>query len=145
MSFEVKVTVKLNHDALKKDLEGADLKTLRESGALVSGQMKYLCAVDQGGLRDSIDYEVIAHACYVGTESQYGPWVEHGTGPHMPPIEPLQAWAQRVLGDPELAWPIALKIRKYGTKAQPFAEPAIILSKKAVFEIAKRNFSEVGK
>lgn len=42
------------------------------------------------------------------------------TTPHMPPIKPLQGWAGRRLGNPNLAYPVALGIKKKGTPIVPF-------------------------
>lgn len=47
-------------------------------------------------------------------------YVEFGTAPHMPPVEALEGWAQRKLGDKNLAWALALHIKKYGTTPHPF-------------------------
>jgi hypothetical protein len=88
-----------------------------------------LCPVAFGELRDSIVVEKL----YVRQGQVFGRWgayiyyalyVEKGTGPHMPPVDALRPWAGKVLGDPELAWPVAINISKYGTQAQPFLEPA---------------------
>lgn len=54
--------------------------------------------------------------------SQYIGHADQGTRPHWPPIAPLQLWANRVLGNPGLAFPIARKISREGTKAQKFVE-----------------------
>lgn len=57
----------------------------------------------------------------VGTPLNYATAVELGTKPHMPPIEPLTDWVVHKLGISEaeavnVAWRIASKIRKHGTK-----------------------------
>jgi hypothetical protein len=54
----------------------------------------------------------------------YALWVEIGTGPHFPPLDPLRDWARHKLGAPEAAFPIALKIAESGTKEQPYLRPA---------------------
>jgi len=55
----------------------------------------------------------------------YGVFVEYGTLPHTPPIEPLKRWAELKLGDAELGWAVRAKIAKFGTQAQPFFRPAL--------------------
>lgn len=61
----------------------------------------------------------------VGAEAHYAPYVEYGTAPHMPPIEPLKDWARLKLGDESAGYPVALKIAREGTDPQPFLEPAV--------------------
>lgn len=57
----------------------------------------------------------------VATGEKYGIFVEKGTGPHFPPVAPLERWAHLKLGAPAGAgFAIARKISKKGTKAQPF-------------------------
>lgn len=62
----------------------------------------------------------------VGSASVAAVAVELGTRPHMPPIEPLIGWVQEKLGVSALdargvAFAVAMKIKKHGTKAQhPF-------------------------
>lgn len=56
---------------------------------------------------------------------KYSLFVEVGTGPHMPPVDALKPWAALKLGDENLAWPIAIKISREGTPAQPFLRPAM--------------------
>ena len=58
-----------------------------------------------------------------GYAAPYAEFVERGTGPHYPPIEPLKKWARRVLGDEGAAYAVQQKIGKHGTKPQPFIRP----------------------
>lgn len=60
----------------------------------------------------------------------YSSFIEYGTEPHMPPVEPLIEWAKIKLGMDEkeakkVAWAIAMKIAKEGTKPRPFLRNAI--------------------
>lgn len=84
--------------------------------------------VDRGPLRNSITHEMDADQLggVAGTNSEYGPPVEFGSRPHMPPVQPLIDWARRHgFEDPESAgWAIALHIARFGTKEQPFLMPA---------------------
>jgi len=50
-------------------------------------------------------------------------FVELGTEPHFPPVEALKPWARRKLGDEDLAFAVAVKISKVGTKPQPVLRP----------------------
>jgi hypothetical protein len=85
-------------------------------------------AVDTGALRTSISSEVTTdsagiYAVTVGT-NQTGPFIEFGTSPHFPPLEPIKEWCSRH-GLPEsAAFPIARKIAAHGTPERPFMFPA---------------------
>lgn len=83
-------------------------------------------AVDTGRLRSDVHVETFSggFAKRIGTSLGYGKWVEHGTGPHFPPVEPLKEWARRH-GMPEsAAYAIALAISRRGTPAKPWLFPA---------------------
>lgn len=60
---------------------------------------------------------------YVG--AKHGIFVERGTRPHWPPIEPIEKWARIKLGQPGLGFVISRKIARVGTKAHKFFEPAV--------------------
>jgi hypothetical protein len=45
-------------------------------------------------------------------------YLEEGTRPHMPPVEPIKPWAAQFLGDPQLAWAVAMAIARRGTPAR---------------------------
>lgn len=60
----------------------------------------------------------------VGSTADYAAAVEKGTEPHFPPPSALREWARSVLGDADLAFPVARSIAESGTEAQPFLEPA---------------------
>lgn len=55
-------------------------KALELSGAEVERQMKMDCPVDTGNLRSSIRYEVNGDSVEIGTNVEYAPYVEYGTG-----------------------------------------------------------------
>lgn len=61
-----------------------------------------------------------------GYDADHAPWVEGGTGPHYPPIEPLKEWAGLVLGDRSAAWAVQEKIAQEGTDPQPFMQPGFL-------------------
>lgn len=60
-----------------------------------------------------------------GFSAEYAKYVEEGTRPHWPPIDPLKRWARRVLGEESAAWAVQKKIAAEGTPAQPYVEPGI--------------------
>lgn len=87
-----------------------------------------------GGLRASIQAQEIVVAGsqvigQVGTPLAYAVPVEEGTRPHMPPVAPLQDWAEHVLGvapadSLAVAWAIARKIAARGTEGAHMFERA---------------------
>lgn len=53
---------------------------LQQACAMVEATAKKNCPVDTGELRNSIDFVVVGDAGYVGTNKEYAPYVEYGTG-----------------------------------------------------------------
>jgi hypothetical protein len=87
-------------------------------------------SVDRGLLLASGSLERGENEAVIRYSSPTALWVEFGTHPHRPPVEPLIGWARRKLGLSEkeagsVAWAIASKIAKEGTEAKPFFRPAI--------------------
>lgn len=86
-------------------------------------------AVDRGGLRNSITFEIDDDGLgsTMGTNSEYGLSTEFGRLPgSMPPVDPLIAWAKRKgFEDPEaMGWAIAIHMRDHGTDPRPFLFPS---------------------
>lgn len=103
-------------------------EVVRGSLNVVAGA-KQRVAVDRGGLRNSITYEVDPDGLgsTIGTNSEYALPTEFGRLPgSMPPVAPLIAWAKRKgFEDPEAAgWAIAIHMRDFGTDPRPFLFPA---------------------
>lgn len=67
--------------------------------------------------------------------------VEFGTEPHMPPVEAIEGWVRRRLGEKDrkkanrIAWAIAIDIKKNGSQPRPFLRPAIDTGKANAFQI----------
>lgn len=96
-------------------------------------------AVDTGRLRSSIKIEMFSngYAARVGSDVDYAPHIEFGTGPRskMPPLEPIRQWCRRHNIPQSAAYAIALKIKRNGTPAKPFLFPA--------YELERGNFERV--
>ena len=58
----------------------------------------------------------------VGPTAEYAPYVEFGTGPHIPNTDNLTAWANDHGWDPS---EIISHIAEHGTAAHPFMQPAM--------------------
>jgi len=94
---------------------------LEESTSIAHREIVVRTEVGAGkaaGLRASIGREVLWPVATIGTPYEYATAVEQGTRPHMPPIAPIQHWARVKLGDEGAAWPVALAIKRRGTRGQ---------------------------
>ena len=86
------------------------------------------CPVDTGRLRSSIILQPTTPNSdrYILSDGvSYGVCVEMGTRPHPVSYKNLVGWARRKLGNSKLAFAVAKKIQKYGTRPQPFFRPAL--------------------
>jgi len=86
------------------------------------------CPFDTGALRWSIKLfpSVPGYKEYIlAAGTSYAINVEFGSSPHYVSAKHLKDWARRVLGNENLAYPIAKKISMKGTPSQPFFRPAL--------------------
>lgn len=68
-------------DAKLKKLENLDIEqALNKACLVVENEAKEQCPVDKGQLRNSITHEIDNNDGYVGTNLEYAPYVEFGTG-----------------------------------------------------------------
>lgn len=107
-----------NSKAVKREMREAALRALEKCGLTGEGYAKKACKVDTGNLRNSITHLVdeAELAAYVGTNSEYGPYVELGTGIHYPGGR-REPWAYQ---DAKGNWHTTR-----GQKAAPFIKPAV--------------------
>jgi len=49
----------------------------------------------------------------------------HNTPPHMPPVDAIRDWLKTKGLPEEMAWPVAINIKKNGTRPQPFIRPLL--------------------
>lgn len=78
MGIEVSV-VEDNIPEILFALEGGIDKALKEMGLVGERHAKKYCPVDTGRLRNSITHDKSERAAYIGTNVEYGPYVELGT------------------------------------------------------------------
>jgi hypothetical protein len=99
-----------------------------ESAINIQREATRRAPVDVGILRNSYKWEfepgTTSITGVVFSDSKYAPWVEFGTKPHFPPVEPLEEWARRHGMPPGTGFLIARKIAQRGTPAQPHLGPA---------------------
>lgn len=83
--------------------------------------------VDRGFLKQNITLfpQILAEKYVLTSRAPYSAAMEYGTKPFYAPIDPLEGWAKRVLGDESAAYAIRAKIAKVGIRAQPFMRPAL--------------------
>lgn len=116
MSTEVEI--KDNSELCKKTLREAVRRGLEKIGLAAESYAKKLCPVDTGNLRNSITHKVDEKepAAYVGTNIEYAPYVELGTGSENVAGGRPTPW---VYQDAKGQWHYTR-----GNKAQPFLKPA---------------------
>lgn len=109
-------------DEVLKALNAACLKALEECGLVAEGYAKKLCnspgKFGTGALRNSITHMVNdgEKAAYVGTNSEYGVYVECGTGIYYPGGRQTPWVYQDEKGD----WHLT-----HGQRAKPYIKPAV--------------------
>ena len=106
-------------DEVYKELEAACQRALEKCGLVAEGYAKKLCPVDTGNLHNSITHTVADNgerAAYVGTNSEYGVYVECGTGIYYSGGRQTPWTYQDAKGD----WHLT-----YGQRAKPYIKPAV--------------------
>lgn len=109
-----------NSDQVKAEMQAAALRALEKCGLTAEGYAKKACPVDTGNLRNSITHAVDSGemAAYIGTNSEYGVYVEMGTGIY------AEGGGGRptplVYQDAKGNWH-----RTHGNKPQPFIKPSV--------------------
>lgn len=131
MSVEFTDNSKEISDALK----AAILRGLEKCGLAAEGYAKKLCPVDTGNLRNSITHVVDEDepAAIIGTNSEYAPYVELGTGKYAEGGRPTP-WAYQ---DANGKWHWTA-----GNRAQPYLKPAVADHKQTyqnIIEDAMKN------
>ena len=122
----------INLDKLRLKLDSftqSDIeKALNKSCLAVENEAKKQCPVDTGDLRNSITHEVEDNVGYVGTNKEYAPYVEFGTGIFASEGNGRDTpWSYQ---DDEGNWHTTI-----GQKPQPFLNPAAQTKKKLVIKV----------
>lgn len=117
--FVMSVEITDNSKEVSAAIKAALLRGLEKCGLVAEGYAKKLCPVDTGNLRNSITHVVDEQepAAIIGTDSEYGAYVELGTGIY------AEGGGGRptpwVYQDAKGNWHYTR-----GNKAQPFLKPA---------------------
>ena len=106
-----------NTPVYQEELYAAILRALEKIGMTAEGYAKDLCPVDTGNLRNSITHTVdeAEQTAYIGTNVEYAPYIELGTGIYNPEGRKTPWWYQDDSG--KWHW-------TRGAQAQPFLKPA---------------------
>lgn len=117
-SHGIKIDLTDNSGLTQEAAVAACLLALEKCGLAAEGYAKLLCHVDTGNLRNSITHQIQASelACYIGTNSEYGAYVELGTGKYYPGGRQTP-W---VYQDAQGNWHLT-----HGQRAQPYLKPAV--------------------
>ena len=115
------VTFKDYSDEVLEAFEDAGLRALERCGQQAEGYAQDLAPVDTGNLRIRISHKVVDSepAAYIGTNVEYAPYVEFGTG----------HYSTTGGGTPKKSWVYkdddGKFHRAFPQKPQPFLKPAV--------------------
>lgn len=88
-------------------------------------------AVDEGTLMRSVSSHSILKGAMITVDAPHAAFMEYGTRPHTPPLQPLVDWAKRKFGVDEkrakaIAWAVRGKIKKVGTKPRHYMRRTVV-------------------
>lgn len=105
-----------NRQIVKAEIKKKIVKGLEQCGLVAEGYAKLLAPVDTGALRNSISHKVDDMECYIGTNMEYAPYVEYGTGVYYQ-------------GGRQTPWVYKASDGNFymtkGQRAQPFLKPSV--------------------
>ena len=122
-----------NSDEVIAALHEAAERALEKCGLVAEGYAKKRAPVDTGNLRNSISHKVQKGTMYVGTNVEYAPYVEFGTGKYYPGGRP-DPW---VYQDEKGNWH-----RTNGIKAKPFIKPSVADHKQQYINIIEQELKK---
>lgn len=76
---DVSIRIKDHSEEFLREVAAKIPIALEECGLVAEGYAKRLCPVDTGNLRNSITHTQSENTEYIGTNVEYGPYVEMGT------------------------------------------------------------------
>ena len=117
----IDVEITDNSDAVKEAFEAAIMRGLEKCGMTAEGYAKRLCDGFKhatGTLRNSITRQVDTgtQTVYIGSDLEYAPYVELGTGKYYPGGRPTPWVYQDAHGN----WHYT-----HGNRAQPYLKPSV--------------------
>lgn len=124
----MKIELHDHSDEVLAALQEATERALEKCGLVAEEYAKKLCPVDTGNLRNSITHEVSENSAYIGTNAEYAPYVELGTGKYYPGGRPTPWKYQDAKGN--WHW-------THGNPAKPFLKPAVADHKRTYRKIIR--------
>lgn len=120
-----------NSEEVLTALKNAVLRALTRCGLQAEGYAKDLTPVNTGNLRNSISNKVVEgeQSVYIGTNAEYAPYVELGTGKYATGGGRPDPW---VYQDSNGNWH-----HTHGQRAQPYLKPAVANHKQTYQNIIK--------
>ena len=130
----MQVILESHLDEVLKLKDEALERALVKIGATAERYAKELCPVDTGDLRNSISFQDVPEeeAVYIGTNIEYAPYIEFGTGIYAEGGGRTTPWAYRDSKTGEWIW-------THGSKPRPFLRPAVANHLDEYKEIAKNE------
>lgn len=113
---EIEITLTDNSEEVMAAFKQACFRAMERCGLKAEDYANQLAPVDTGALRQSIGHRADKKQAVIGTNKDYAPYVELGTGKHTTGGRPTP-WAYQ---DEKGNWH-----RTSGQKPQPFLKPAV--------------------
>lgn len=141
--ISARVRINIDKNASQAILQKIDL-ALDDLADFIFARSQELVHVDEGTLKKSGHVEREFLDKKIVYDAPYAAAVEYGSVPHMPPVEPIISWCERVLGlkgkEVERAgWAIAMRIKQRGGIEAPYLRPALDLGIVKAKEIIERR------
>lgn len=115
-------------------------KAMKKACLLVENDAKRNCPVDTGRLRQSITHRIEGSTGIVGTNVEYAPYVEYGTGKHALGGNGRKTpWAYTDQKTGELIWTAGSRPANDG---RGFLTPALLDNEKLIINIFKKALKE---
>lgn len=115
--MQIQVSGDMHFAECAEEFEQAIAQALERIGMAAESNAKIRCTVDTGNLRNSITHEVTEREVTIGTNVEYGKYVEHGTGVHAESGGRQTPW---IYQDGKGEWHLT-----NGAQPKPFLRPAV--------------------
>lgn len=108
-------------------------------------------AIATGELARSTKVDTVEDGAIVGMDAPHAAFIEEGTRPHFPPLQPLKDWARLRFGGSEaeidqIAFLVARKISRHGIEPRHYFKASVDRIEQLVGDDIKREiFRELGR
>ena len=129
------MSVKWYGKEVESKIDLATKAGLTVAAMLVQGQAKLLCPVDLGRLRNSITYRIGMNEASIGTNLEYAPYVEFGTGIYAEGGGRQTPWVY--FDEKEKKF-----FRTRGRKPKPYLRPALDENKQEIIDLFQKEYKK---